>query len=404
MKIALVCFNLSWQAGGVRLIYEEAHALKRLGHTVALYTPEFDEQVYPELRQGIDIRIVRPERPLTWQYASKGLLSRISEKREQVRRMTDAAHRIAAAIDADTHLVNLHDFAYRVAPFLKLRNPQMKVVWYMADPPYQYLPKTNILYDLASRMWNACTDIVERKAFAYIDAAVTLVKRNKAWLEARGVRTSIVWTGIDAHAFFAPVRTIQREQQLTLMSVGALNKYRRFEDAVEAVRILREEGRNVRLVVVCKNIWEQDAYLAELKQFIAERKLESYVELLPHGASEDELKKLYATSHIFVLPIHLPPPRNGFGWQMVAFEALVAGLPLIVCNTNDVTEALKDGETALTVDPMRPDQIVEKVKMLMDNPELYKKIVTAGQEFVRKNMSWEKFAQGIIDAASKSSL
>ena len=398
MKIALVCFNLSWQAGGVRLIYEEAHALMRLGHTVALYTPEFDEQVYPELWRGIDIRVVRPAKPLVWQYASAGLWGRVREKREQVRRMTDAARRIAAAIDADTDLVNLHDFAYRVAPFYKPRNPGAKLVWYMADPPYQYLPKTNILYDVASRAWNAYADIVERKVFASLDAAVTLIKRNQAWLEARGVRTSIVWTGIDAKAFSAPVRTLQGGKQLTLMTVGALNKYRRFEDAIEAVRILREGGRDVRLVVVCKNIWEQDAYLAELKQFVAERKLEPYVELMPQGASEEELKKLYATSHIFVLPIHLPPPRNGFGWQMVAFEALAAGLPLIVCRTNDVMEALKDGETALAVEPKSPEQIAHKVKMLMDDPAMYKKIATAGQEFVRKNMSWEKFAQGIIDA------
>ncbi len=398
MRIALVCFNLSWQAGGVRLIYEEAHALTRLGHTVALYAPEFDEQVYPELRRGIDIRIVRPERPLVWQYASAGLWGRIREKREQVRRLDDAARRIAAAIDADTDLVNLHDFAYRVAPYVRPRVSRAKLVWYMADPPYQYLPKANMLYDWASRAWNMYADMTERKAFASLDAAVTLVKRNQVWLEARGVRTSIAWTGIDVKAFAAPVRNMDGKGQVTLMTVGALNKYRRFEDAIDAVRILHEEGRNVRLVVVCKNIWGQDEYLAELRRFVAERKLEPHVRLMPEGASEDELKKLYATSHIFILPIHLPPPRNGFGWQMTAFEALAAGLPLIVCRTNDVMEALRDGETALAVDPMSPQQIADKVKMVVDDSELYKKIATAGQTFVQENMSWEKFAQGIVDA------
>ncbi len=401
MKIALVCFNLSWQAGGVRLLYEEAHALKRLGHTVVLYAPEFDEKVYSHLRLGIDIRVIRPPEAIVWQFKSRNLIARIFEKWERERQLRRAARHIAEAMDTDFDIVNVHDFAYRVARWYRARNPRAKIVWYMADPPYMYLPKANVFYDFASRLFNWYADRVERRYFRYIDVAAVLVRRNKAWLEERVVPAMIVWTGINFDAFFASVRSVFKTKPITLMSVGALNKYRRFEDVIDAVKLLRDEGYNVWLTVVCKNIWRQDDYLQKLRTFVAERKLAAYVELRSDGASEEELKKLYAMSHIFVLPIHLPPPRNGFGWQMVAFEALAAGLPLIVSRKNDVVEVLRDDETALFVDPMRPDQIAAKVKMLIDKPEFYKKIATAGQEFIRTNMSWEKFAQGIIDAAGK---
>jgi glycosyltransferase involved in cell wall biosynthesis len=269
----------------------------------------------------------------------------------------------------------------------------------MADPPYQYLPKANPLYDLASRFFNWYADYAERRYFRSIDAAAVLVQRNKAWLEARGVPATINWTGIDFKSFYAPPREVSREKPFTIVAVGALNQYRRFEDAIEAVQILRDAKYDARIVVVCKNIWGENEYQEKLERLVAARGLGERVRLLFGGATEAELKHLYAAGHVFVLPIHLPPPRNGFGWQMTAFEAMAAGMPVLVCRSNDVTEALMDRETALFVDPLRPDQIAESVRSLIDVPRMHRKIAAAGQEFVRKNMSWEKFACGILETA-----
>ncbi|MDO8516325.1 MAG: glycosyltransferase family 4 protein [bacterium] len=398
MKIALVCFNLSWQAGGVRLIYEQAHALKRMAHTVVLYAPEFDEKVYPELWRGLDIRHIKPVHPIEWQYKSADLIGRIFEKMRQRRNIAGIAKQIAGLMDEDFQVVNVHDFAYKLAPFYKRRNPRAKIVWYMADPPYIYLPKANAFYDVLSRVFNWYADISEkRKYFHAIDAAAVLVRRNQAWLAARGVFAKIVWTGINFDQFYAAPRSLAGRKSFTLMSVGALNKYRRFEDVIEAVDMLRKQNMDVRLVIVCKNIWGQDEYANELRELVAEKKLQGSIRLLFEGATEEELKKLYATSDFFAVTIHLPPPRNGFGWQMVVFEAIAAGLPTVVCNTNDVSEALKDGETALFVDPASPAQIASKIKMLIDDPALYARIAEGGQKFVRDEMSWEKFAQEILD-------
>ncbi len=399
MKVALVCFNLSWQAGGVRLIYSEAHALKKLGHEVAIYTPEFEEKVYPDLWKGLDIRLIKPDAPPKWQYTSGNLLVRVFEKMKQRRASVAMAKKIADAMDTDFTVVNVHDFSYKIAPFYARRNPKARIVWYMADPPYMHLPKESALYDLLSRLFNWYADRAERKYFRAIHAGATLVSRNKKWMEERGIPTKITWSGIDFNHFFAPVRDIAGKKTFTLMSVGALNKYRRFEDAIEALGLIRAEGHDAKLVIVCKNIWGEDAYAKELAQFVTKKELQPHVKLLFEGATESDLKRLYATSDFFVVPIHLPPPRNGFGWQMVVFEAIAAGLPTIACNTNDVSEALKDGETALFVDPASPAQIAEKVKMLIDDPALYMRIAREGQSFVRGEMSWEKFAEQILDIA-----
>lgn len=400
MKIALVCFNLSWQAGGVRLIYSQAHALEKLGHKVAVYTPEFDENVYPDLWKGLDIRLVAPDQPPVWQYSSSNLFVRIFEKIKQRHAAIAMAEKIAGAMDVDFEVVNLHDFSYKIAPFYVRRNPKARIVWYMADPPYMHLPKSSFLYNLLSKIFNRYADLAERKYFRAIHAGATLVKRNQKWMEERGMPTKIAWSGIDFPHFYAPPRDIAGKKSFTLMTVGALNKYRRFEDVIDALALIRKEGHDAKLVIVCKNIWKEDAYAKELARFVEDRGMRPYTRLMFEGAGEDELKNLYAASDFFVVPIHLPPPRNGFGWQLVVFEAIAAGMPTVVCNTNDVSEALVDGKTALFVDPLKPDQIAAKVISLITDPELYKKIALAGQEFVRKAMSWEKFAEEVLDAAA----
>ncbi len=303
MKIAITCFNLSWQAGGVRLIYEEAHALLGAGHRVIIYAPDFNEGVYPELRKGLEIRNVRPRKPAQWQYTSDNLIVRIVEKIEQERRVVAMAGQIAAAMDDDFDFVNVHDFSYKVAKFYRRRNGKAKIVWYMADPPYIYLPKDNFLYDILSRIFNYLKDFKERRYYRFIDFGKTLVSRNKKWMEERGIRTEIIWTGIDFNEFYAPPKKIEGRKTFRLLGVGALNKYRRFEDIVDAVKILRGDGVDVRAAIVCKNIWKENAYAEELRRFVGERGLASFVELMFDGATEKELKEIYATSDFLVLPI-----------------------------------------------------------------------------------------------------
>ena len=80
---------------------------------------------------------------------------------------------------------------------------------------------------------------------------------------------------------------------------------------------------------------------------------------------------------------------------------MAAGLPVILCHTTTSTEVLEDGKTALFVDPISPEQIAEKVKHLIDNPADYFRIASAGQKFVKENMSWEKFAEETLRAFGK---
>lgn len=397
MKIAIICFNLRWQAGGTRLIFSEAQALEKLGHKVVIYAPDFDRRVYPELWSGLEIRRVESGARLFWQYTGASIVRRVKEKLAHEKGLIRLAGDIARSVDGDFDVVNLHDFAYIAAPFLKSKLPKARVVWTMNEPPYQYLPKEAFLYDFLSRAYNFYKDLSARKYFRAIHGVAVLVNRYKKWAEERGMRARVIRSGLDFQKFYSPPKSIAGKSKFKILSVGALNRYRRFEDTVRAAKILREAGFDVRLQIVAKNIWKEDAYQKELTEFVEKESMKDFTELNFAGVSEAELPRVYANADFFVLPMYLPPPRSGYGWQMVGFEAMAAGTPTIVCRALDVTEVLKDGETAAFHDPASPGQIADKIREMLNNPDLYSKISRQGQEFVKNNLSWGKYAREFLE-------
>ena len=80
MKIAIVCFNLSWQAGGPRLIFSSARGLIEVGHEVVIYTPEFKGEFFKELWQGLNIKVVPPVSHFRWDIRPKNIIEKILRK------------------------------------------------------------------------------------------------------------------------------------------------------------------------------------------------------------------------------------------------------------------------------------------------------------------------------------
>ncbi len=402
MKIAVVCYNLGWQTGGPRLIFSTVQAWQKMGHKVVIYAPEFKTDAYRDLWDGLDIRVISPGKPLLWEYTSYRLWDRMKQKFNQSRLYKKIARLIATGMDTDFDIVNYHDFAYRVAPHYRKRNPNAKAIWTMNDPPFMYLPKENPIYDLLSLFYNWNVDREARKSFRYLDAAVVLVEANRKWMLDHGLTNAkALWCGVDYDQFYRPAKKIEvGKKSVRLLAVGAFNKYRRYDDIVRAATILRREGYDAQVTLICKDIWNAKDDKKELLEITEAEKMMAYVDFRFQGATEEELFEAYRISDIYVLVTHLPPPRNGYSWGLAVIEGMVAGLPAIITNTNDIREALVDKETALFVDPRSPEDIAKKVKLLLEHPGDYERIAKAGQEFIHKHMTWDVYAQGYLDLAN----
>ena len=102
------------------------------------------------------------------------------------------------------------------------------------------------------------------------------------------------------------------------------------------------------------------------------------------------MPKYLKISDIFIRPSR----SEGFGISFI--EAMVAGLPVIATQEGGIADFLFDAKrnpgketTGWAVDCDSPEQIAEKVKEILANPEQAKKIVATARKYVRDNFDWD---------------
>ena len=63
---------------------------------------------------------------------------------------------------------------------------------------------------------------------------------------------------------------------------------------------------------------------------------------------------------------------------------MAAGIPTVISRKIDSVEVLKDGKTAMFVDPMSPDQIAERIGWLVEHPKAYTTIAAEGRSLLKR--------------------
>lgn len=92
--------------------------------------------------------------------------------------------------------------------------------------------------------------------------------------------------------------------------------------------------------------------------------------------SDEEIIRLYQTSHVFVLP----SIDDGFG--MVVAEAMSTALPVIITENVGIADSIENGKEGFVVPIRDIEAIKDKIKFFYDHPE---KIMEMGQAALKKS-------------------
>lgn len=157
---------------------------------------------------------------------------------------------------------------------------------------------------------------------------------------------------------------------LRLLALGRFDVTKGFEDLLKACSILKKQGLNFRLtlaggggrVMGLGNLEER------LRAMRTELDLEKEV-AMPGLLSHDELPALFASHDVFLAPcvIHSSGRRDGIPNTVI--EAMANALPVIATNVNALPEVVRDGQTGLTVEPGKPEQLALAVQRLAALPD-----------------------------------
>ena len=78
-------------------------------------------------------------------------------------------------------------------------------------------------------------------------------------------------------------------------------------------------------------------------------------------------------------------------------EAQLMQKPVIATSVGGIPELIKDKETGFLVNKNNPDEVIEKISLLLDNPEKRQEMGKAGRQFVESNFSWEEITKKFIE-------
>jgi glycosyltransferase involved in cell wall biosynthesis len=382
MRIAMVHTLLGGRAGGERQILRLAIELQKQGHRVEIFTNAVNEErCYPNLLKKVTINVV-PHPFVRFGH----FYVRVAKKRASLYdtvfpRMLNIGRSIPKGFD----IINNHNFPTEWAAFLAKKRLKIPVVWMCNEPPFWFFhPEQR--RGLLKSSW-PLFEIFDKIAVAYIDEIAVLSHFAESLVRKIYNRTSkIIRSGVDVEIFHnASRQEIRKKYNLqndfVLLQVGGLVYYRRQIDSLGALFYLSKKYDNVKLIL--NGAGQQEM----LRDFSRKLGVEDKVIFLV-TENDKELAKIYAACDVFLYPSEVT-------WGLVVTEAMAARRAVIVSNKAGVSEIIENNVNGAVVNHARPKEIAEQVERLMDDPKLRKKLGENAYEYVKRNLSWEKYAENM---------
>ncbi len=375
MNVAIIIRRLNVKGGAQRQALSLARELKKMGHGVRLYAFAYDkEKCFSDLLDGLPVTALGfPD-----------------------------AKRLALVIDKNTDILHPHDQeAYKVAYYFKKLVKNIPSVWMMNDVPskdfgfwkeHQFNPA--LQRSPMKRAYHLFYDIVDRHFIGAQEKIAVLDNWNRDLVKRYFKKDAeVARSGLDILEFPHAPRALSGKA-VRLLCAGIFFPHRRFEDVVEALRLLRSDGYDASLTIVGDHDNDKK-YYEILKNQISKLQLSHAVRFVGK-VSDSELKKAYQTHDVFIFPNHLQT------WGLAVFEAMSSGIPVIVSRTTGASEVLTDKENALLVNPKTPEEIRTAVHALARDPQFYEHITRNARTFVEQNISWKKYAERMLDIFNRA--
>lgn len=167
-----------------------------------------------------------------------------------------------------------------------------------------------------------------------------------------------------------------------ILSVGQLQPRKNLLILLKVYSLLPEKFKREYDLVLVGSPREQ-VFLDKLKKNIVEQKIQKNVKILGY-LNDQELPILYSHAYIFVYLSLL----EGFG--LPPLESLKCGRPVLVADNSTLPEVV--GLAGLKVNPKNIEQIVLKLKRLLENQHLVDDLIKNIPNQVKK-FSWQKTAK-----------
>ncbi len=181
-----------------------------------------------------------------------------------------------------------------------------------------------------------------------------------------------------------PSRTKTEKLPLRVLYLGNLQPSKGIEDVIESASILKKSGvKDFEFEII--GGWRKEDVKERCLNLVEKEKLP--VKFFPPESSQEKFK-LMANSDIFLFP-----PREPEGHPWVIVEAMASSLPIISTNQGAIIESVIDGYNGYVVPSNSPNDIAEKIKLLLSNENLRKSMADASNAHYKKEFTEERMVE-----------
>lgn len=225
-----------------------------------------------------------------------------------------------------------------------------------------------------------------------VDRFLTVSAYSAHTLGAAPSRTRVVYGGADPARFAPDPTTIRRG----VLFVGRLTPHKGIDRLIRALPVGAE------LTVVGSAGHDrrppERGYPALLARLAADRAV-----TFREAVADAELPDLYRRAAVFVLPsVHL----TCYGRRVAisellglsVLEAMASGLPVVASRLGGLPEVVQDGRTGYLVEPGDVAALHDRLRMLLDAPDLAARMGRRARDLVIERFTWAHTAERCLAA------
>ena len=384
MKIGILVWRLDYSGGTERQAIELAIKLQELNHKVIVYTPFLDRaKCFPgRIKKLNNIKTLKMSGPNL-----AGIFGKIKNYLE----FLTLNKKLSKLLDDDLDIINCHEYHTFQSALIykKTKNKDVKTIGTLNDSPA--MAGINKSEDGAFEFFiTRIKRLIWGKYIKNMDRILVLDNLNQNYMHRFfNKEATVVRSGLNLEDFLNENPRKKIKNILHVLSVGSFCKWRRFEDTLRALKMLKDSKKHFHFSHIGTDKADK-SYANKIYKLAKQLQLSKNITF--HGqVSDSEYFKIQADSDVLVFANH---PQT---WGLIIFESLASGLPVIAAKTCGGAEILTDKKNILKVNEKDPNSIYQALKKIYDNPELIETIRSNGITFVKNNITWEKYAKKMIE-------
>jgi colanic acid/amylovoran biosynthesis glycosyltransferase len=209
------------------------------------------------------------------------------------------------------------------------------------------------------------------------------------------MKIEVQHTGIPLDEFPFRERTAPQNGEWRFVQAGRLIEKKGLPVTLHAFASFQKRYPNAALTIA-----GEGPLLGRLRDLANELKIDNHVSFAGF-VSQEELREIYYSSHIFLHPSETGPDGNQEGIPNSMLEAMATGLPVFATQHGGIPEAIENGVSGVLVPEHNHDELALALLDTVQDRDFLLPLASNGAEVVRKKFDLNEQARRLEDVYLK---